>query len=55
MRRAFLCGRDKHSGNDYEHRRAWIEQRILQLAEVYALDVCGYAVPCSCASMHPQD
>ncbi|MEP4599408.1 transposase [Saccharospirillum sp.] len=44
VRRAFLCGRDEHSGNDYEHRRAWIEQRILQLAEVYALDVCGYAV-----------
>ncbi len=44
VRRAFLCGRDEHSGNDYEHRRSWIEQRILQLAEVYALDVCGYAV-----------
>ncbi len=44
VRRAFLCGRDDHSGNDYEHRRGWIEQRILQLAKVYALDICAYAV-----------
>ncbi len=44
VRRAFLCGRDEHSGNDYEHRRGWIEQRMLLLAEVYALDICAYAV-----------
>ncbi|WP_394170331.1 transposase, partial [Saccharospirillum alexandrii] len=44
VRRAFLCGRDDRSGNDYEHRRGWIEQRMLELAEVYALDVCAYAV-----------
>jgi len=44
VRRAFLCGRDDHSGNDYEHRRSWIEQRMLQLAEAYALDICAYAV-----------
>ena len=44
VRRAFLCGRDDRSGNDYEHRRGWIEQRMMALAEVYALDVCAYAV-----------
>ncbi|WP_394171202.1 transposase [Saccharospirillum alexandrii] len=44
VRRAFLCGRDEHSGNDYEHRRGWIEQRIMALASVYALDICAYAV-----------
>ncbi|MEX1216728.1 transposase [Saccharospirillum sp.] len=44
VRRAFLCGRDEHSGNDYEHRRGWIEQRMLTLAKVYALDICAYAV-----------
>ncbi|MEX1214495.1 hypothetical protein [Saccharospirillum sp.] len=44
VRRAFLCGRDEHSGNDYEHRRGWIESRIMELARVYALDVCAYAV-----------
>jgi len=44
VRRAFLCGRDEHSGNDYEHRRGWIEQRMLALANEYALDICAYAV-----------
>ena len=44
VRRAFLCGRDEYTGNDYEHRREWIEQRILALAKVYALDICAYAV-----------
>ncbi len=44
VRRAFLCGRDEYTGNDYEHRRDWIEQRMLTLAEVYALDICAYAV-----------
>jgi REP element-mobilizing transposase RayT len=43
VRRAFLCGRDEHSGNDYEHRRGWIEQRIKTLSTVYALDICAYA------------
>ena len=44
VRRAFLCGRDEHSGNDYEHRRGWLEQRMLALANVYSLDICAYAV-----------
>ncbi|WP_127558587.1 hypothetical protein [Saccharospirillum alexandrii] len=54
VRRAFLCGRDEHSGNGYERRRYWIEQRMVELATVYALDICACAVPCSSASMHPQ-
>lgn len=40
----FLCGRDESTGQDYEHRRAWIEEEILRLAEVFALDVSAYGV-----------
>ena len=44
VRRAFLCGTDTYSGKSYEHRRGWVEQRIHQLATVFCIDVCAYAV-----------
>ncbi|BBP44291.1 transposase [Thiosulfativibrio zosterae] len=44
VRRAYLCGVDSISGQNYEHRRAWIEQRIMQLANVFAIDIAAYAI-----------
>jgi REP element-mobilizing transposase RayT len=44
VRRAFLCGVDDVSGQSYEHRRQWIEDKLLELAGIFALDVCAYAV-----------
>ncbi|BDX08404.1 hypothetical protein MACH26_39250 [Planctobacterium marinum] len=44
LRRAFLCGEDKHTGTSYEHRRQWVQDRIHLLSQVFAIDVCAYAV-----------
>ncbi|MFT6339008.1 MAG: REP element-mobilizing transposase RayT [Alcanivorax sp.] len=44
VRRAFLCGKDRYSGQNYEHRRQWVVDRLAALAEVFAIDLCAYAV-----------
>lgn len=44
VRRAFLCGEDFYTGQSYEHRKQWIVEEITKLSEVFAIDVCAYAV-----------
>jgi hypothetical protein len=36
LRRAFLCGIDDYSGQSFEHRREWVEDRLLMLTSVFA-------------------
>ncbi|BBN83399.1 hypothetical protein PA25_33840 [Pseudoalteromonas sp. A25] len=40
VRRAFLCGDDTITGKSYEHRRQWVEDKLLALAKVFCIDVC---------------
>ena len=44
VRRSFLCGKDKYSGKNFNHRRQWLEDEMLRLAGVFALEICAYAV-----------
>jgi REP element-mobilizing transposase RayT len=38
VRRAFLCGEEN------AHRKQWIEDRLKELAGIFAIDVCGFAI-----------
>ncbi|NRD75443.1 transposase [Shewanella sp. VB17] len=44
VRRAYLCGDDKYTGKNYDHRRGWVEAQVLKLSDVFAIDVAAYAV-----------
>ncbi len=44
VRRSFLCGEDKFTRQNYEHRRGWVEERLLFLGTVFAIDIAAFAV-----------
>ena len=44
VRRAFLCGNDPDSGRSFEHRKQWLEARILELGTLFAVAVHAYAI-----------
>jgi len=44
VRRAFLCGIDPFSGQNYEHRREWLVTKMKSLASIFSMDICAYAV-----------
>jgi len=44
VRRAFLCGTDPYTGQDYSHRKEWILDRLRDLAGLFSVEVCGYSV-----------
>ena len=44
VRRAFLCGDDRYSGQNFDHRKPWLVDRPALLGEVFAIDLAAYAV-----------
>ncbi len=44
VRRAFLCGRDEYTGKSYDHRKDWVEEKLCELVDAFAINLCAYAV-----------
>lgn len=44
VRRAWLWGFDEYAGKDYSHRKRWIIDRLAQLCDMFAIEVCAFAV-----------
>jgi hypothetical protein len=44
VRRAWLCGEDPYTGQSFEHRRQWVLGRMRELVDIFAIDVCAYAI-----------
>jgi len=44
IRRSYLCGDDKFSGNNFDHRRTWLVDRIKLLASIFSIDIAAYAI-----------
>ena len=47
VRRSMLCGWDHYPQRSYEHRKVWLQQRLMFLASVMAIDIEGF---CSMAN-----
>lgn len=44
VKRSFLCGRDARTGKDYRHRKAWLEDRMLHLAQFFAIEIEAFSI-----------
>lgn len=44
VRRAWLCGEDPLTGRNHDHRRGWIELRLNDLADSFAVGLYAWAV-----------
>ena len=44
VRRTFLCGYDRQTNTDFEHRKQWIVDRIQLLSSLFSIDLCSYAI-----------
>jgi hypothetical protein len=55
VRRAFLLGEDPFSGKNYDHRKKWVRDRLIHLAQCFGVEVSGFAVMinhCLCGAPH---
>ncbi len=44
VRRCFLLGDDPVTGNNYDHRKVWIEEQLQRLAACFGIDLLCFAI-----------
>ena len=44
VRRAYLCGHDSVTGQDFSHRKSWVVDKLRELSEAFFIDICAFAV-----------
>jgi REP element-mobilizing transposase RayT len=44
VRRAFLCGDDQSSGQNFDHRKQWLVDKITVLSAIFAIELCAYSI-----------
>ncbi len=44
VRHAYLCGENHLTGANYEHRKPWVVNRLRELSDIFAIEICAYAV-----------
>jgi len=44
VRRTFLCGIDELTGNNYSHRKDWLEARMFDLCKLFSVEIYAYAI-----------
>lgn len=44
VRQNYLCGVNELTGQDFEHRKGWIESRLHELSTVFSVRLWSYAV-----------
>jgi hypothetical protein len=44
VRKAFLCGIDSTTGENYEHCWKWVDSATLELTIIFVIEICAYAI-----------
>jgi hypothetical protein len=44
VRRAFLCGEDKVTGQKFDHRKQWLVDKVTHSSAIFAIELCAYSI-----------